>query len=374
MNAMKPGTDLGTSCRLARGAETSTTTSPVAVAFAEMPSSRVVGLSRVLGLSFACCLLLIAPGQRSAHAGELSAKTTAVVEAIPTDADYSFTEALSESIWGDVYAEPSKWQELSHGDFFTKGWDKPWASPPTGGGGAPRQGWLNAFEGVFYRLGIAVFGWQHDLLNNGDGYTGNLENFTPINQRFEIQTDIGMTSNRGVNDTDPNTNFSDFRITPRFMLSETRDVTQTFQVMFRTPTGNPGNPGNGVAAIHPQYQFWANWWQGLVVRGGVGFSVPYAGEINKSGWRSTFDADLAIGYYFTPHEMTPVGDMVWYVATNFNQAIDDRSPSSRTFLSLSPGFRTHVGDDWYLLGAVEVPVTRPEPYDYQVMGGIMKVY
>lgn len=293
---------------------------------------------------------------------------------VQTEREYTFSEAMSESIWGDVYAEPTNWQELSYSDFFSKGWDKPWVSPPTGGGGAPRQGWLNAFEGVFYRLGIAVFGWQHGFLNNGDGYSGNLVNFTPINQRLEIQTEISMVSNRGLDGTDPRTNFGDFKISSRFMLSETRDVTQTFNVTFRTPTGNSANPGQGVASIHPQYQFWANWWQGLVVRGGVGFSVPYAGSITKSGSRSTFDADLAIGYYFSPHDFTPIGDMVWYVATNFNQAIDNRGPRSTTFVSLSPGFRTHIGQDWYLLGAVEVPVTYPQPYDYQVLGGIMKVY
>jgi hypothetical protein len=43
-------------------------------------------------------------------------------------------------------------------------------------------------------------------------------------------------------------------------------------------------------------------------------------------------------------------------------------------VTLSPGFRTHMGMNWYLLGAVEVPVTRPEPFDYQVLGGLMKVF
>jgi hypothetical protein len=43
-------------------------------------------------------------------------------------------------------------------------------------------------------------------------------------------------------------------------------------------------------------------------------------------------------------------------------------------VTLSPGFRTHLGQNWYLLGAVEVPVTQPDPFDYQVLGGIMKVF
>jgi hypothetical protein len=109
------------------------------------------------------------------------------------------------------------------------------------------------------------------------------------------------------------------------------------------------------------------------VRGGTGFFIPYGGDLNASGARSTFNANLAVGYYFTPHNFTPIGDMVWYLSTNFSQTIDNRGPS-QSFVSLTPGFRTHVGNNWYLLGAVEVPVTHPQPYDYQVLGGIMKVF
>jgi len=290
--------------------------------------------------------------------------------------EYTFSEMAMESITGDVYSAKAaeKWQELSYSDFFSKGWDKPWVSPPNGGGGAPRQGWLNAFEGVFYRLGIAVFGWQHDLVNSGDGYSGNLVNFTPINQRFEIQTDISMVSNIGPSASGPQTNFGDFKVIPRFMLSQSKNLTQTFNITFRTPTGNSNNLAQNIAAVTPEYHFWANWWKGLVVRGGTGFFLPYGGDLYGSGARSTFNANLAIGYYFTPHDLTPIGDMVWYVATNVSQPIDNRAETSNTFVSLTPGFRTHVGGDWYLLGAVEVPVTNPQPFDYQVLGGIMKVF
>jgi len=290
-----------------------------------------------------------------------------------TDREYSFSEVVRESVTGDVYSDPSKWRDLSYTDIFSKGWDKPWVSPPNGSGGAPRQGWLNTYDGVFYRLSIAVFGWQHNLNNNGDGYTGDLVSYTPLNQRFEVQTDIPMTSNRGATGSNSQTNFGDFKITPRMILSESEDVTQSFNVTFRTPTGNSFN-GNSVAAITPQYQFWTNSWRGLVIRGGAGFSIPYSGDIDKTGARSTFDANLAVGYYFTPHDFTPVGDMVWYLSTNVSQAIDNRAQSSGTFVSLTPGFRTHIGQNWYLLGAVEVPVTNPQPYGYQVLGGIMKVY
>jgi len=56
-----------------------------------------------------------------------------------------------ESLAGDVY-EPGRWRPLGWRTLFLEGWDEPWASPPNGEGGAPRQGWLNAYDGVFYRL------------------------------------------------------------------------------------------------------------------------------------------------------------------------------------------------------------------------------
>lgn len=54
--------------------------------------------------------------------------------------DYSFSEIVTESVTGDVYsaAAAENWQDLSYSDLFSKGWDKPWVSPPNGGGGAPR--------------------------------------------------------------------------------------------------------------------------------------------------------------------------------------------------------------------------------------------
>lgn len=311
--------------------------------------------------------------------GEISAQDRVEEQAAPVQAekDYSFSEVVTESVTGDVYSDEAaaNWQDLSYTDMFSKGWDKPWSSPPNGGGGAPRQGWLNAYEGVFYRLGISVFGWQHDLAGAADGYSGSLTVFTPLNQRFEVQTDIPIAvSNRRPDDESRETNFGDFQITPRFMLSESRNVTQTFNITFRTPTGVNENLGTNIAAVTPNYQFWANWWQGLVVRGGAGFFIPYAGDLNRSGARSLFNANLAVGYYFTPHDFTPIGDMVWYISTNVSQPIDNRGAASNTFVSMTPGFRTHVGQNWYLLGAVEVPVTSPQPFDYQVLGGIMKVF
>jgi len=301
------------------------------------------------------------------------AEAPAVVAA-PLERHYSLSETLSESMFGDVYADPSRWQALSFRKLFSTGWDQPWVSPPAGGGGAPRQGWINANDGVFYRLSVAGFNWLHGLANNSDGYSGQLTSYTPLSQRFEIRTDIGLTSNRGpTGRADAQTNFGDFIITPRILLSESKNETHTLDLAFRTPTGNSFN-GNGVASFSPTYNFWTNHWQGLVVRGGLGLTIPYGGDISKAGARSTFNGNLAIGYYLTPHDAAPFGDFVVYVANNLTQAIDSRGPNATTTFSMGPGFRTHLGDNWYLLGAVDFALTQPQPYDYEVSTGIMKVY
>jgi hypothetical protein len=285
-----------------------------------------------------------------------------------------FFGAIGKSLTGDVYAEPSRWRELSLSTLFTEGWDEAWVSPPPGAGGAPRQGWLNSFDAVFYRLGVATYGYAHDFLGNGNQHSGLLQFYLPFNRRFEFRVDIpAAVSNRGPTGAEYETNFGDFQIVPRFLLSETRELTQSIGVAFRAPTGNVANV-NGVAAITPTYEFWTNWWRGLVLRGGVGFFVPYGHQsLDEVGARAAFIANIAAGYYLTPHDATPFGDLVFYLSTNVVQTIDNRGPSSHT-VTFTPGFRSHLGLNWYLLGGVEVPVTSTKPYDYQVLVGLMKVF
>jgi hypothetical protein len=280
--------------------------------------------------------------------------------------------AMAKSLTGDVYGDPSAWRELSLRNLFSEGWDQAWVSPPPGGGGAPRQGWLNSFDGVFYRLGVATYGYAHDFLENGNQHSGLLQFYLPLNRRFEFRVDIPVAaSNRGATGTDYETNFGDLQIVGRLLLSETRDLTQSLNVAFRIPTGSTDNV-NGVAAITPTYEFWTNWWRGLVLRGGAGFFVPYGRQsVDEVGARASFIANLAAGYYFTPHNATPFGDLVFYLSANLAQTID--GPSRHT-VSLTPGLRTHLGANWYFLSGVEVPVTSGKAFDYQVLGALMKVF
>jgi hypothetical protein len=282
-------------------------------------------------------------------------------------------DSAVESLTGDVYAEPSRWRPLSLGSLFSEGWNEPWASPPPGGGGAPRQGLLNAADGVFYRLAIATFGFKDGIHGNGDVYNGGVTLYAPLSRRLELQLDVPfVTSLQGTGGSPSHTGFGDFQVTPRVMLAESEDVSQSFNLTFRTPTGDT-DTGNELAAVTPNYQFWANWWRGLVLRGGAGMSIPYA-NVSAVGARTSFVANFTAGYFMTPHEMAPLGDLVGYVSTNLTQATDHRGPASTTTLTFTPGFRSHLGHNWYLLGAVEFPVTEPQTFDYQILSGLMYVF
>ena len=85
------------------------------------------------------------------------------------------------------------------------------------------------------------------------------------------------------------------------------------------------------------------------MRGGVGGYLPY-----ENATREPVIANFAPGYYFTDHDMAPFGDLVGYVSTNLNQLTDNTEAGNtvpnNTTVTITPGFRDHLGANWYLLG------------------------
>jgi len=111
--------------------------------------------------------------------------------------------------------------------FFSEGWLEPWYTCPRSTTGAPRQAWINAYDGVFYRLWFFDFTNVNNAQQNGNAYSGSFLIFTPISQRFQflfsvpfIQSDKGGLSNTY------HGNFGDFAVSPRFLLSETQDFSR----------------------------------------------------------------------------------------------------------------------------------------------------
>ena len=144
------------------------------------------------------------------------------------------------------------WRPLSLSTFFSEGWLQPWAEAPRGRGGlTPRHGWLASFDGVFYRLWFASFGYINDMNTRfrGNRYTGTYRIFLPFSRRFEVQLDVPFVVSNGTKDPTRGytSEFGDLTVTPRFLLSETAATTQVFAVAIRTPTGTPST-ANGIRA------------------------------------------------------------------------------------------------------------------------------
>ncbi len=250
---------------------------------------------------------------------------------------------IRESMFGN---QRDPWKAMPLSTFFSEGWLEPWYNSPRSTTGAPRQAWINAYDGVFYRLWFLDFTYVNNAQQNGNAYLGSFTIFTPISQRFQfffsvpfIQSDKGGLSNTY------HGNFGDFAVSPRFLLSETQDFSQVVECIVRTPTGSTVN-GNGQTTLTPQYEFWYGGLPGAgVIRGGTGVTIPtneagvsstVAGILTiVPGSRTTANYNLAIGKYWTPHD-AKFGDFVTYLSINGYTTVDDRGPRY-SYLSLTPG-------------------------------------
>ena len=280
---------------------------------------------------------------------------------------------LGESLFGNVYASPSRWRPLTLGTLLSEGWNESWVSPVNGSGGAPRQGWINAQDGVFYRLFFTGFTAQQGLAGGGNGYLGYTTIFAPVSRRFEVRVDVPIVASNPIPAGGGyRSNFGNLTIYPRILLHETQNTSVVFEMPVRTGTGSTVN-GNGYTSVGPNISFWRNVAGGLVVRGGVGTTIPTGND--PLGVRTTADVYLSIGTYITPHDWLPFGDFVYYLSTVVHTPIDNRTNAvNYTYVSLTPGFRCHLGENWYALGGVEVPVVSPLAYKYGPTAWLMKVF
>jgi hypothetical protein len=286
----------------------------------------------------------------------------------------SLLDTIAYSLFGDVYAEGS-WRPLPLETFFSEGWLEPWAAAPAGRDGlTPRHGWLDAFDAVFYRLWFTTFVYSNNINApfGGNRYAGHYSIFLPLSRRFEIFFDVPfVVSNGTINPTRGYTSrFGDLQVVPRFMLSETAATSQAFALVVQTPTGSTGN-GNGVMALWPRYEFWTNPGGPWVVRGSDGFYVPM-NKAQAPAAHTAFLGGLAVGRYFRPHNVV-FGDLVFYAACDYTVPLDGTA-SSNTVVTVGPGTRFHIANNYFFLADWNFPVTgnRPDTYTFQV--ALLKVF
>ncbi len=287
------------------------------------------------------------------------------------------------SIFGPTDYAP--WQPLRLATLFSEGWDQSWIAPPDGSGGAVRQGWIGAADGNFYRLYWFSYIEAFHVTSGNNGYISRFNLYTPLSRRLMLITtvpyvnanspsfnlgtaDFGSSGAaiRGQRAQGTGTSFGDLTLTPRVMLAETRDLSLSAQVTIQIPTGSTRSSA-GKAIISPALQFWRDIGNGWALRGAFNSSTG----VNKPGIGQTLVSQLAVGRTITPHDRPIFGDFTYYLAANIS---NQTAPKSLTTVTLGPGFRTHLGRDYYLLGAVTVPVTGPPPFDESATIWLMKTF
>jgi hypothetical protein len=287
---------------------------------------------------------------------------------------------IAESIFGTP--DPDSWRPLPIWTLFTEGWNEAWVPSPNGSGRAPRQGWINAIDGNFYRLWFFTFseGFNFREPNNqpsmGNAYLGAFTLYTPLSRRLLLITNIpfelrnnaqsglpNINPNRTAKEPKSHSGFSDIAFTPRVLLHETKDFTLTSEMAVIVPTGN--RPLAGRSELIPNVGFWNNFAGGWVIRGGFGDLIPL------NGGNNTLICQLAIGQTLTAHDVPLFGDFTYYLST----VVDTPTlHGDKTSVALTPGMRTHLGNDWYFLAGLPIPVTKDRVADLGMIFWFMKAW
>ena len=242
---------------------------------------------------------------------------------------------------------------------------------------APRQGWINAADGNLYRLNFLTFAQGFNSPSQGTAYVGAYTLYTPLSRRLLLITNVPYVLRNSASEglpvispspqpaasTKGQTGFGDVSFTPRVLLAETKDFSLTTEVAVVTPTGN--QPLAGKTSLTPNVSFWSNVSGGWVVRGGVGVMLP------TGGTGDVLISQLAIGQTITDHNTPLFGDFTYYVSAVASTPLGNGNSTS---VSLTPGMRTHLGNDWYFLAGLPTPVTKARVADLGMIFWFMKAW
>jgi hypothetical protein len=286
-------------------------------------------------------------------------------------------DTMVESVFGRP--DPDTWRPLPLSTLFSEGWNEAWIPSPNGSGGAPRQGWINAADGNFYRLWFFTFAQSFNSGSKSNAYLGAYTLYTPLSRRLLLITNIPFEERNSVVTglpiaggpsrltTQKMTNqstFGDLTFTPRVLLHETQDFSLTSELAVTVPTGN--QPLAGKAALTPAIGFWNNLAGRWVIRGAFGDLIPLNGTT-----KNTLISQLAIGQTLTDHNVPLIGDFTWYISAVVDTPL---SQGQHNNVTLTPGMRTHLGNDWYFLAGLPTPVTSARVGELGMIFWFMKAW
>lgn len=297
---------------------------------------------------------------------------------VPTAAriELGICDTITQSVFGDP--GPDLWRPLPFRTFFGEGWSEAWVPAPRGSGGAPRQGWINAVTGHLTRGWFFTFAYGANAPPEGDAYLGSYTLMAPLSRRLMLVTNVPFVLRNNAESGQPiidppgpavamsqsRSGFGDVSFTPRVLLHETKDFSLTAEFSVLTPTGDQPLAGN-TAVLTPAVGFWDNFAGSWVIRGGLGVAIP------TIGGRNNLIGQLAIGQTLTDHDLPLFGDFTCYLSAVVNTPLDN---SDQTSVTLTPGLRTHVGRDWYLLAGLPTPVTKARVADLGMIVWFVKAW
>jgi hypothetical protein len=278
--------------------------------------------------------------------------TTPAVQTAGTRRRYRPREVIVESIFGSGTDEP--FRPLLLRTLFTEGWDEPWIAPPSDSDMPVRQGWVNAPDGLFFRNLVWTYQNTGDIPGDRNANLGLFQFQSPLSRRLWITLDVPYVTT--LSGPQGGASFGDFNVGTRVMLRETRRLSIIAGLAARTPTGQLST-GTGLARLDPNLQFWAHLAGRWSMRGGIG---PDIALNNFDVLPTNLLTNIAIGETITGHDVPIFGDFQYYLVANLRNNLSVASVP--TFFSLTPGFRTHLGGEYYLSGGLEIPLTHPYPY------------
>lgn len=263
-------------------------------------------------------------------------------------------DVISKSMFGKQPDPERPWTPLTLSD-FDEGWFEPWISPPSPSGGSRRQGWSNTFDAFFNRMVVGIAAFTPGQSTQRDESVGTLLYETPITRRYMFGIFVPFVDSLQNGMAPQQTGFGNVTLENRFLLTETQDTSVSFNLNGRVPTGDAAVGGQRTS-INPYLSFFKDIGSGFSVRGTGGIDTPL--DSRPDGITSTMIGQLGIGQTLTPHDVPLLGDFTYHVTANVREYFGQTG----TFVSLTPGLRTHLGHNFWLLGGVEIPVSSSPPY------------
>ncbi|MEM9794975.1 MAG: hypothetical protein AAF919_00700 [Pseudomonadota bacterium] len=229
------------------------------------------------------------------------------------------------------------WEPLRFGT-IAQDFAAPWAPPPDGSSGAPRQGWLGVQDGFFTREWHLAYD-NTEIEDGEDRQTALFRYNRPLTRRFWFGAEVPFIVDEG-----GETDFGDVTVTTQIMLRETRDLSLNWSNALRLPTGE-AETGGDLWAFDTGLNLWTDLGAGISARGAIGYG-------SDEGGNGIARVSAALGQTINPRRIGLGGQFTYSVAASY---VDPEDGDDLTTLTPALRMRLARAPIFGLLG-VEMPV------------------